>query len=336
MTPRIPIAFPPLRQHFLRRGLTKNWESDTPIQPVILGDRLVLCKLEGENPSGSHKDRAARWLIECLCGENKLPPGARLLVSSSGNFARAVAHYTQDLGVELVVVTDVLSPPALIERLQEYRHTQVEVIDDPDETGSHLHARLKFIQQLRTQNGELVYLNQYSNHRIPEGYERSLGPEIIRQTHGQLGALFVPVGTGGTLHGLLDYRRKTGGQWQVFAVDAEGSALFRPPIHGAVRRLSGYGNGRPTPLLLDVSDDIEYVAYVRDAEAIERCRWLAEHTGLSVGPSSGAVLAAIGKVMARRPDLLPTGPIVALLSDRGESYAEVLRPVLATAVKATE
>jgi hypothetical protein len=54
----------------------------------------------------------------------------------------------------------------------------------------------------------------------------------------------------------------------VFAVDAEGSALFRPPMHGAIRRLSGYGNGRPTPLLLDVCADIDYVAYVRDAEAV--------------------------------------------------------------------
>lgn len=161
-----------------------------------------------------------------------------------------------------------------------------------------------------------------------------MGPELLRQTHALLGAVFVAVGTGGTVHGLLNYRHKTGGRWPVFAVDAEGSALFRPPIHGAVRRLPGYGNGRPTQLLLEARPGVDYVVYVRDAEAASRCSWLAESQGLCVGPSSGAVLAATAKVLERRPELLPAGPIVAVMADHGESYREILLPFL-TSVAAT-
>jgi cysteine synthase A len=301
---------------------------DTPLQPLTIAGREVLCKLEGLNPSGSHKDRPARALVESLRAGGRLTSGAvcRLLVSSSGNFARAVAHHTAaEAGVEVVVVTDVLSPAPLIRGLQVYPHVRVIVVNEPDATGSHLLARKRVIRDLLAGDPASIFLDQYDNPLIPAAYEQSLAPEIERQAPGRLRNLFVPVGTGATLSGLLRHRRKSGRGWRAFAVDAEGSGLFRPPRHGTRRGLSGYGNGHPTGLLREAWEEIDHVVYVADREALLMCRWLMRRHGLCVGPSSGATLAAVAKVAARRRDLLPPGELsLAILPDRGDCYGELL------------
>jgi cysteine synthase len=299
----------------------------TPVIEISIAGRPVLCKLEGENPSGSHKDRAARFLVERLHQCGRLRPGSRrrLLVSSSGNFARAVAHHTSADEAEIIVIIDVLSPTRLIESLGRYPHARVIVIDEPDATGSHLQARLRLVRELLTSDPEIEFLDQYSNRLIPAAYARSLAPELARQVDLDGAALFAPVGTGAMLNGLISYRRAMSGAWPAFAVDANGSGLFRPPIHGARRLLSGYGNGRPTGLLAEVRAEIEYAAYVTDAEAVNACWRLRRREGLTVGPSSGAVLAAIENVVTRRPDLLPERCLpIAILPDWGDAYADTV------------
>jgi cysteine synthase A len=290
--------------------------------------REVFCKLEGWNASGSHKDRPARALVEALRASGRLSPEVdlRLVVSSSGNFARAIAHHTAaESRVEVIVVTDALSPAALVQGLRAYPHVRVLVVDEPDATGSHLQARKRVIRELLARTPGSLYLDQYDNPLIPQAYEQTLAREIGQQTPRPFGSVFVPVGTGATLNGLLRHRRKTGATWRAFAVDAGGSGLFRPPPPGLRRRLSGYGNGHATGLIREVLEEIDHVVYVADQEALAMCRRLADRPGLLVGPSSGAVLAAIAKVAQNRPDLLPDAELsVAVLPDRGECYPEIL------------
>src|SRR5262249_6870932 len=188
-----------------------------------------------------------------------------------------------------------------------------------------LHARKRVIRELLTHTPGSIYLDQYDNPQIPQAYEQSLAPEIERQAPRPFTSVFVPVGTGATLNGLLRYRRQQGATWRAFAVDAEGSGLFRRPC-GLRRALSGYGNGHATGLIREVLEDLDHVVYVADQEALAMCRQLVRRHGLLLGPSSGATLAAIAKVARRRPDLLPAADLsVALLPDRGESYPEVLK-----------
>jgi threonine synthase len=97
----------------------------TPPQQIRVCGRPVLCKLEREHESGSHKDRAARLLVESL---RRHGHRARLLVSSSGNFARAIAHHTRRENAVVTVVTDVLSPCSLLAPLQEYPHIRMVVM----------------------------------------------------------------------------------------------------------------------------------------------------------------------------------------------------------------
>ena len=295
----------------------------TPLRPICIAGHDLLCKLEGDNPAGSHKDRPARWLLRYLRSAGRIGVGAasHLLISSSGNFAKAIAYHTLGDQVEVVVITDVLSPDGFLRQLSAFPHVTVLVVNEPDTTGSHLAARLRLAERLLVENPTMLFLDQYSNPLIAEAYEHTLGPEIVAQVGGPIGAVFVPVGTGGTLNGLIRHRANCGGSWSFFAVDAEGSALFRPPLHGASRTLSGYGNGRPTDLLKEVHDQIDHVIFVKDGEAISMCRRICDTEGLSIGPSAGAALAAFEKVASRRPDLVPNDqPAVAILPDRGEVY----------------
>jgi cysteine synthase A len=305
-------------------GALRLDESVTPLRELTIGGRKVFGKIEGVSASGSHKDRPARWLLRSLRQDGRLRPGAHLMVCSSEDFARAVAHHTLGDDVTLTVITDVLSPTKLIDPLRAYPHVRVIVVDQPDASGSHLQARMKLIAEMRAADPALLYVDQYDDTHVPQAYEHTLGPEMLLQTRGLLGAIFLPVNTGGTINGLIRHRRRLGGTWKIIAVDAEGSALFRPPIHGAVKSLSGYGNRRPTRLIGDVLHEIDFVTFVRDAEALAMCRRLSDTERLSVGPSSGAVLAAMHKVFTQRADMVSAhAAAIAILPDRGNDYPEV-------------
>lgn len=294
----------------------------TPMVPVDVFGELVLAKMEKFNPSGSHKDRPARLIVRSLLRSGNLP--GRLIVSSSGNFANAVAYHTQGEGVGLTVVTDVLSPPAFAALLRTYPHVDVRVVDNPDASGSHLAARLKLIERLREATPTAVVIDQYTDRRLPIAYEESLAREVVIQAGDTVGAVFVPVGTGATLSGLLRYRARNGMHWPVFAVDADGSNLFRC-AQGVKRRLSGYGNAGPTKIVSELAGEPYYVVHVSDSRAVDMCHRAWQRDRLSVGPSSGATLSAVARVLERRPDLLPhTGPIVAILPDGGQNYASTV------------
>src|SRR5216683_2277824 len=117
----------------------------TPLSTVSLSGWDLALKLEGFRADNSHKFRAAAHSVGRLrrSGIIKNPTAKKVKVgiSSSGNAANEFAKLTVNTNVELVVFTDTLSPSEMIERLWDWSHVRVEVIDDPDETGSHAKAR---------------------------------------------------------------------------------------------------------------------------------------------------------------------------------------------------
>lgn len=306
----------------------------SPIQEVAAGGRSVVCKLEKYNPSGSHKGHASRGIVEDLWARGVIRYGqqTRLIVPSSGNFAVGMCdHALEHKGVELDVVTDTLSPHAFTERLRNYPRVQAHVVNNPDETGSHIRARLEKIRDLvkldpdrvgTRRNTRTFIVDQYDNPRVPVAYEGTLVTEFFQQMQGDVSAVFAAAGTCGLLGGFELYRRKRGLSFPIFAVDADGSCLARRPRHGACRRLPGYGNGIVTGLARAVIPNIEFWAYVEDHEAVEMCHRLVRRNHLLVGPSSGAILAAVEKVAQCHPELIPAGNIIAVLPDGGEVYAD--------------
>ncbi len=299
-----------------------------PVADLLLGNRRVYARLERETPSGSHKDYAGRFIVEDKRrrGEIHQRRLSRFLVPSSGNFGHSFATHTRDDHVKVVIVTDVLSPKPLRDRFRDdYNHVEVELVDDPDDTGSHMRARLELIEKLRRDDPRLILVDQYSDARIPRAYEMSLINDMYRQMHEDLAAVFVAVGTGGLANGLHQFRERFQLNFQIFAVDADGSCLARPPKHGGRRRLSGYGNGIAPPLMSEVRAHLDRWVFVQDEEAVEMCHRMRDQHGTWVGPSSGAVLAAFEKIATWRSHLLPkSGHVVAILSDGGEVYRDTV------------
>jgi cysteine synthase len=298
----------------------------TPLHKQRIAGKEVWLKREDLNPYGSHKAYGVINYRDWLRRSGWLKKKGRrvLIVSSSGRFVEAFAKATRKDNVEIVLVTDVLSSPALVAGLARYPHVTVDLplINEPNRTGSHLPARLRRVEELRRQIPGALFVDQYTDPLLPEGYRKHLGPQLTRQSRGDIGAVFVPVGTGGLANGLVRYRRQTGGSWPIFAVDAEGSALLRTPPRGARRRLPGYGNAIRTALMREVLPQVEKV-WVADKEAVAACHELRAK-GVIVGPSSGATAAAFAQVFGRSRRPLPSGRVILLLPDSGHDYASTL------------
>lgn len=295
----------------------------TPLTRVNLGGRTVFLKREDRNPYGSHKIHAVANYIARLHATGRLTATEQLhlLVSSSGRFIQALALATADLNIRLHLVSDVLSAPDLLKDLARFHHVVIDepLINNPDRTGSHLHARLARIAELSRQWSNSLFVDQYADLILAQGYQRTLFPQIVAQAGGVIGGLVIPIGTGGQINGAVRYRRQQGAGWPIFAADAAGSALLRTPPPGLTRKLPGYGNGLRTKLIADVSEEVVPV-WVADADAVACCYHLRDQ-GVWVGPSSGAAAAAFLQVLRESPERLATDqPIVIILPDAGDPY----------------
>ena len=293
---------------------------ETPLHPVYLtfGEhkRLVHLKLEGENPTGSMKDRTAFSLVRNLEEQGKLKPGMTIVESTSGNLGVALASIARARGYHLVLVVDPKTTPENLERMSRFG-AQIEMVTRADECGGYLLSRLKRVQELCQQSEEYLWTDQYNNPANPAIHYTQTGPEIYHQMQGRVDAVFVPVSTGGTLAGIGRFFREISPTTQIIGVDAHGSVIFGTPP--APRRLTGIGSSRPSSFLRQGLYDLHML--VKDEEAFLLCRTLYMSTGLMVGGSSGAVLAACTRYLAAHPTI---ERVVCVCADRGQSYASTI------------
>ena len=291
----------------------------TPLVPIGLvvhgRTRTVHLKLEGTNPCGSLKDRTAASLIDDLERRGALAPGSTIVESTSGNLGIALASIARRRGYRSVAVVD---PKTTRENIAQLRRlgAQIDCVETPDESGSYLLARLERVRELCA-SGAFVWPDQYSSPANPRAHEHGTGPELLEQLDGEVGAVFAPVSTGGTLAGLARCFRRESPATRLVAVDACGSvALGGTP---GPRLLTGIGASRRSSFL--TAELYDESVLVGDAEAFAFCRALAAGTGIRAGGSSGAVLAACSRVLAANPEL---DRIACLCPDRGERYASTI------------
>jgi 2,3-diaminopropionate biosynthesis protein SbnA len=275
--------------------------------------RNVYLKLEGDNPGGSIKDRTAHSLLRGLEKTGQLSTGVRLVESSSGNLAIGLAMLSRDRGHRFTAVVD---PKVTAENMRRLHDLGAEttMVETPDETGGYLLTRLARIREMLAEDPGLLWTNQYSNAANPEAHYSGTAPEIFRQMEHRVDAVFVAVSTGGTLAGIGRYFREASPDTRIIAVDARGSvALGGSP---GVRILTGIGSSRRsefvTPGLYDE------LIYVGDREAFAFCRALDAATGIKVGGSSGACMAACALYLQSHRK---TERAVCICADRGEHYA---------------
>jgi N-(2-amino-2-carboxyethyl)-L-glutamate synthase len=286
------------------------------VRAVVLGRaRRIRLKLESGNPWGSIKDRTALGLIDALERSGRLEPGQTIIESTSGNLGAALAALARARGYRFVAVVDPKTSGANLATMKRLGAV-IEHVEEPDEHGGYLLSRLERVDELVAEDG-YVWTNQYGNPANPGVHYRETGPELWRHTRGACDAVFVAVSTGGTLAGVSRYVRERSPETHMGAVDVVGSIVFSD-VSGP-RRLVGIGASRKSEFLQPT--DYDSCSLVTEGEAIAHCRGLAAATGVAVGGSSGAVLAACTRYLAREPDCEVA---VCLCPDGGEKYVDTI------------
>ena len=259
--------------------------------------RTIYAKLEGQNPTGSIKDRVALKMVE----EADLAPGQELLEPTSGNTGISLALVAKLKGYKLTCVMPSNATPERKALLALYGAT---IIESPGELGSN--GAVRMAQALAAKDDRYVMLFQYENEANPDAHYEGTGAEIARDLD-RVDALVAGLGTGGTLMGTGRRLREAFPGVQVVAAEP----LPGDPVMGLRSLDEGY-----VPPGLDVSQ-LDRELLVSNTEAAAAVRVLLEREGIFAGVSAGAVL----HVARRIADELPEGGVVVtVLADGGWKY----------------
>jgi cysteine synthase A len=292
----------------------------TPIKPVTIDvqgePRTIQLKLEGYNISGSIKARTAYGLVRGLVRDGKIRPGVQLLESTSGNLGVALAGMARYLDIGFTAVLDPMSTAEVRTRLTDLG-ARIVMVDEVDEAGGYLLSRLAKVQEMLKIDDSYVWVDQYNSPENPDVHCRMTGPEILDQLPSPPDALFAAVSTGGTFAGISQCFRDRGVATRMVAVDVNGSVAYggRP----GRRHLSGIGASRPSSFLKDSL--IDHYAYVDVGEAAYYCRTVLAETGVHLGASSGAVVAACARYLRENPEVRDA---LCICADGGEKYESTI------------
>jgi cysteine synthase B len=260
----------------------------------------ILLKLEGQNPTGSVKDRIAKFMVEAAEADGTLTPGQTVLEPSSGNTGIGLALVCRLKGYKLKVV---MPENTSIERRQLLEIFGADVILSPGAEGSN--GAVRMAQRLVKEMDGVAFLYQYGNPANPGAHYATTGPEIWRDcpdvTHFVAG-----LGTSGTLMGVGRYLKERNPAVEVWAVE--------PPAGERVEGLRNLDDGF-VPEVFD-PDMLDRKMIVRPRESIEWTRRLSEEVGVFGGISTGAAMAGAAKAAAA----IDEGVIVTISADGGWKY----------------
>jgi [CysO sulfur-carrier protein]-thiocarboxylate-dependent cysteine synthase len=259
--------------------------------------RTIYAKLEGQNPTGSIKDRVALAMVDAAQPE----PGQELLEPTSGNTGISLALVAKLRGYKLTCVMPANATPERRLVLELYGAT---IVDSPANEGSNGAVRLA--QEMAAADDRYVMLFQYANEMNPRAHYDGTGAEIVRDLD-RVDALVAGLGTGGTLMGTGRRLREAFPDVVVAAAEP----LPGDPVMGLRSLEDGY-----VPPILDVSQ-LDRKLLVSNAESVAAVHALLEREGIFAGVSAGAVV----HVARRLAEELPDGAnVVAVLADGGWKY----------------
>jgi [CysO sulfur-carrier protein]-thiocarboxylate-dependent cysteine synthase len=268
------------------------------LKPV--GDVQLYAKLEGQNPTGSIKDRIAKSMIEAAEASGELEPARELLEPTSGNTGISLALVAKLKGYPL---TCVMPENATEERKRLLRLFGATIVFSPAAEGSNGAVRLAL--QLAEREPRYFMPFQYANKANPRAHYEGTGTEIAEALD-RVDVLVAGLGTGGTLMGTGERLRETFPDIVVAAAEP----LPGDPVLGLRSLDEGY-----VPPILDVSK-LERKVLVSNEESVREVRRLLDEEGIFAGVSAGAV----GHVARKLAGELDEGVVVAILADGGWKY----------------
>jgi cysteine synthase B len=262
---------------------------------------VILAKLEGNNPAGSVKDRPALSMIAHAEERGEIKPGDTLIEATSGNTGIALALVAAIRGYRMVLIMpDNLS----IERRAAMTAYGAELILTPANQGGMEYARDLATKMQAEGKGKV--LDQFANPDNPRAHVESTGPEIWRDTDGQVTHFVSAMGTTGTIMGVSHYLKSRDPAIQIVgAQPTEGSQ-----IPGIRKWPEAY-----LPAIYDASA-VDQLEYVTQADAEQMARRLAAEEGIFAGISSAGALIAALRVAER----VSNATIVFIVCDRGDRY----------------
>lgn len=270
----------------------------------------ILAKLEYLNPAGSVKDRVAREMIDDAEAAGHLKPGSVIIEPTSGNTGIGLAAVAAARGYRVVIVMpDTMS----VERRQLMKAYGAELVLSEGAKG--MKGAIAKAEELAADIPNSFIPGQFVNPANPKAHRMTTGPEIYRDTDGNVDIFVAGVGTGGTITGVGEYLKERKPSVKVVAVEPEDSAVLSGKASGP-HKIQGIGAGFiPEILNTEIYDEIIPVSA---EDAFSAGRMAGKKEGVLVGISSGAALWAAVE-LAKRPEN-EGKTIVVLLPDTGDRY----------------
>ncbi len=260
----------------------------------------LFAKLEGHNPGGSVKDRAAYGLIKGGLESGLIKSDSKLIEATSGNTGIALAMIARLMNLEIELV---MPENSTRERVLTMRAFGATVTLTPAAGG--MEASIDYARNKVEKEG-YVMLDQFANENNPKMHYTTTGPEIYRDTEGKVTHFVSAMGTTGTIMGVSKYLKEQNSEIQIIGVQPEDGAKIPGIRKWPVEYL---------PKIFDRSR-IDQVIEVSDVEAKAMAQRLAKEEGVFGGMSSGGAVSAALKLIEN----LEEGNVVCIICDRGDKY----------------
>ncbi len=281
----------------------EDFVGNTPLvrlQRLVPNNNIILVKLEGNNPAGSVKDRPAISMIKLAEARGEIKPGDTLIEATSGNTGIALAMAAAIKGYKMVLIMPDNMSEERRASMKAYGAELISVTREQSMEG----ARDLALQMQK--DGKGIVLDQFNNQDNPVAHYESTGPEIWRDTKGQITHFVSAMGTTGTIMGTSRYLKEQNPDIQIVGVQPEEGSR----IPGIRRWPKEYMPGIFDESRVDLTIDIGQ----QNAEDITRR--LASQEGIFCGISSGGAVAAALKLCEQ----VENAVIVSIICDRGDRY----------------
>jgi cysteine synthase B len=260
----------------------------------------LFAKLEGHNPGGSVKDRAAYGLIKGALDEGIITRDSKLIEATSGNTGIALAMIARLMGIDIELV---MPENSTRERVLTMKAYGAKVTLTPESGG--MEASIDYARKKVEKEG-YVMLDQFGNQNNPNMHYKTTGPEIFRDTNGEVTHFVSAMGTTGTIMGVSRYLKEQNSNIQIIGAQPADRAKIPGIRKWPVEYL---------PKIFD-RNRVDQIIEVTDTEAKEMAQRLAKEEGVFGGMSSGGSVAAAMKIIPS----LESGVVVCIICDRGDKY----------------